>query len=656
MRITLDTIQSQIADLLRGPLRTRAGADTPAAQFDAMPSAVSAVASGALSPDALRVVMLLQELLQLPAPQAQQLRPLAQVMQQMPQLFNELFKLFTALNIGQADSSTMTHTAELLGRLAYQTQAAAAALPPGQQDLAAQHTRQWMQQIRALIESQPNMPAPARATPAELMNFLANALRERPATFENELFALPVHQAAGISLPVYQRIANDVEPIRVALLLIAAKRAPLTSGEDGAPPLTQLLGALRTTLQASQSVLPVIEKWEALLRPTQPKTNSAADTAPVSRGAIALFEAFAEVPLGAPRALQAQALSNRSGVLPDTAWSVEPNPGDIALQGSLLYTMMYPAGLQRLRLRVRDDETDDESLVEFLLFVVRGLTEEDEDDEDDLTDEERAKKNRAKKKSAPAVVPQIVPTPDAPLVGRIEVNFSAPYILTHPYDPHAVVPAPLHVAFHFLTQLVHPATRLSRDRFLSLPQSPVACRFRRAVHRLAREGLGAYDEYARSVESLFEHLQPPAALAQSWETAQTFLQEEVLRYLSGAHEPSPPRSQYFAETCAHGDVMASLCATSAGLLAQSQQPSDALIHLADAATLAHTKPGLLTTLGKFLYTLRGTLAAAPPPSAVPPLALATSLPILATQPVAGNDTAADRLANLFVDRVCPVEP
>lgn len=509
--------------------------------------------------------------------------------QQWPDLGNAVHGLLQAVLPQQTPK-----TVELLLQLFQQLQTLQAAQSAS---LPLPALPQWLHHMTALIVAQPAMPAAAQAGTDTLLQFLQYAARERPNTFEHELFALPVFQKAGFSLSEYVTTAAQVDPLRVALLVIAAD----TSDQGAGTPLMlhALRDALRTTLARPENFVQTIAEWEQRLQPSVMPIH-AASTRPMAMPPQSLQHAapsawsMASEGMPQPTAamLPLQAVSRQQGVLPADAWQVAVNGVPMEIlewQGSawVASSLVYRPKT-RAQVRAADGQS---AWLDLLSYWFRE------------GDEELAAETPSANLSG-TPYDRSYDSVDImqPLFGAIAVSLSTPMILTRRYREQTV-DAPLQMSFQFLADLVDPKTRYSRTEFLRLAQSPTTSRFRASIRALGDEGLPAYAEYVDALAALFAGLPCQGA---TLTRAHHFLRDEVLLYLMGK---SHNRESRFAmlERLSQGDLLASVCATTAGALAAGAQTSDALIHFADATEVADSKPFFMQHLEKFLRHVRQTV-------------------------------------------------
>lgn len=540
--------------------------------------------------------LLTEDLLQVlkdyfPSPELryQQLSPLMRFAQQTPALLAPMVRILGWLKHQNASEETLSRSVRLLSDLSQKIPNDSS---PGTRLGGEQQVGQWMQQLEKMIVSQPHLPPTQRLNPQALIQFLSFALQESPDTFENEIFASAVHQQAGFTLTEYQTLAHHVEPIRSSLLLIAAQKQGC---------LPELVAQLKEAIKDQKPLLPLVTQWEQRLQPAQPKSLR-----DISLPIHTLQEGIAQVPQGDEQALLLQALSVKSGLLPDSSWQVGQiglNPVQYGLIGSLFMTAGFPQGLHRLRFRVSDQDGE-ESLADFFLYAVQGILEE----EDEKSEHQR--KHRESQYDPVTLSPEPA-SPPSRVGGTIAVRLKTPFILTKPYDRDKTIPAPLQMSFHFLADIVDPKTLFSRKDFLTFSSSPEIEAFRKSVRNLGTKGMAAYDPYLKSLERLFQKLGKTIPFAkESLKHAQHFLRDEVLLYLMRKKDlslvvPESGFSLKMTESSDRGDLIASLCGTTADLLVDSGQIGEALIEFADAATLARNKPCFLQKLDGFFQHLRG---------------------------------------------------
>lgn len=631
MKLEFELAKSQLLDALRDVTRKPGAAKAlpPDATQTATGSSDAAL-DVSFTEAAEQTSQLLQQWMTLFRQES--LRPLMQLLQRAPDLTHPLLALAATLRDLHAKADDMRAASDWLDGLAQFVEAPEQAEGPAPHFGATQRAAQWLNKATALLTAQAQMPAHARATTGEVLRFLATSLRESPLTFEQELFALPVAQRAGLAPTEFQALSHHVEPVRLALLLIAARRADRPHD----PHITQQLTAeLRQAVEHEQSPLPQIEQWEATLRPTQLKSVDTAKPPTV----LSLAAGAATVTEQDDAAILLQALSATHGVLPDEAWQLDvrgPNPDatpsptvstrDAALQGALLYTTHFPLGLHRLRFRVRDDEAEAEGLAEFFLYVVREYGEEEKPPSQQHPPPQRHPHGTPYQQQA------LAPPKPAPLLGSIAVQLQAPFILTTPYQRERSIPAPLQVSFHFLADLVAPATRCSRQQFLTLAESPEAAHFRAAVRALGSQGIKGFDHYLDTLQQLFTRLESvlPGS-ATTLARAKHYLRNEVLLYLVGKRGAPATTTTPIVAGTSRGDVLASMLCTTAGVMAAAEQEADALIHFASAADLATTKPYFLNRLEEFFRALRNRLPATTP-APTEAAALLGALPVLPPAP------------------------
>ncbi|MBI4237704.1 MAG: hypothetical protein HY696_04695 [Deltaproteobacteria bacterium] len=630
MKLEFELAKSQLLESLRDMTRRPSAAKSTPTTAAQTTAAIEATSDVSFTEAAEQTSQLLQQWMTLFRQES--LRPLMQLLQRAPELGHPLLALATALRDLHANDQEMRAATDWLEALAQFVDTPEHAEGPAPHFGAAQRATQWLGKATALLTSQASVPPQARATTGEVLRFLATSLHESPLTFEQELFALPVAQQAGLTPTELQTLSHHVEPMRLALLLIAARRADRPHDPDTTRSLT---AGLRQAIQQEQSALLVVESWEAQLHPTQLKNFDPSKLATVHT----LAEGATVVSEHDEAALWLQALSIKHGVLPDTAWQLEagevhPESGapatvsarDAALQGALFYTTHFPIGLHRLHFRVHDDEADTEGLAEFLLYVVREYGAEEKPPSQQHPPPQQQPHGNPYQQHALAP-----PTP-TPLLGTIAVRLNTPFILTTPYQHDRTIAAPLQVAFHFLADQVAPATRFSRRDFLTLAESPEAGQFRAAVRALAQQGIGGFDRYLDALQGLFTRLESTLpGSATTLERAKHYLRNEVLLYLVGKRGAGTSVTTPIVAGTSRGDVLASVLCTTAGVMAAAEHTADALVHFASAAELATTKPYFLNRLEEFFRALRHRLPATTPGPAEAAALLGT-LPILPPGP------------------------
>lgn len=542
------------------------------------------------------------------------LRPLIQLVRTMPSLLEPMNSLFNAIRQQQPNSQVLQQTVNFMENIAQEVYQRTQSMPAGLRHFGAQQGKLFLQHSQNIILAQSGMPAHSRADSAQIIRFLNFAIQERPGTFENELFALPVLQRAGVDISTYQRLANSSEPIRLALLVIEASKisgqasslSQQAANTQGGSVLVNMLQEMKAALldkDPTRALQIVVGKWEQQLKPPLPQSTN-------SSGTISLAQATAQIQRGGNHALLVQALSQKSGLLPDSAWQIETgltnvnNPtlmtsGQLAIQAGLMATATCPPGAHRLKLRVQGD-TDDESIIEFLLSIVTPFEEES-----DYEEEEKQKRKSPAKDYAD--ISQM--TQSIPLTGQVDMQLSSPFILTQPYNENSVVPAPLQVSFHFLMDFTEPQTRMSREQFLTLTQSTEAANLRESVLELAENGPAGIDKYVKNLQVLFDKLKKYSPqFEKSFEQAKRYLRDEVVLYMLGKKSNIQSQHIKILEGSSRGDLIASICATSASTLTLAGHTSDALIHFSDAARIADSQPYFMGKLEGFLETLRWKLS------------------------------------------------
>lgn len=600
MQILTELARTALIDTL---LRATRDVQKPGGSSPRAATATS-VTSLQLTAVAEEIMQLLEKLLPTPEVRSQELPVMLRFAQQAPDLLDSFTRVLgTLVGLG-ASEETLSESIDMMGQMGRLVSERASS--PGAKLGSEQQAGQWMREVETLLNAQESMPPSSRATTAEMIRFLSLALRESPDTFEQELFAVPVFQKAGFDLTTYQMMADQVEPARIALLMIA-------SDNKGDPALkNQMFSEMRQALSsasgglADKPLLPVVEKWEKIFKPQQPLS-----TRELNIKFHTLKEGLALVPEGRERGLVIQALSRKTGLLPDRSWQIgkmadigligqtgeiASDMGNVGLLGSLLLTQAFPAGLHRLKCRVRDNKC--ESFVEFLLYVVQGLSEEEE--------ESQGKEKNQKRQRQGYDPVEIETVPSRSVGGSIDLSLNAPVILMAPYQKDSVIPAPLQVSFKFLANIVDPKTLFSRRSFLTLAESAEAADFRRAVHLLSAKGLAAYDGYVRALQNLFEKIESAIPSGRkSLDQARQYLRNEVLLYITGQSEGGDKQAVVkMMEKSPKGDVMASICATAAGVLARADRVGDALIQFADASAFAESRPYFMEKLEDFFSALR----------------------------------------------------
>lgn len=486
---------------------------------------------------------------------------------------------------------------------------------------------QWLHQLQTVIAAQPQMPSATRAETDTILQLFRFAAQERPATFEHELFALPVLQRAGFNLTDYVATAARVDPMRLALLYVAAER------HDPAT-IADLTHAVRATLQsdaAPDALASLLTQWEARLQPTRLTPIDAPSPAVAARVASdvsAPLVGVTPVSGDATVLIPLQAVSRQMGVLPAAAWTA--TLGNIPLHvlewNGCAWMAGTAAARQRARIGVRTGAGHG-TWMDVLAHWLRGF------------DEAPAESSPAAR-AADAYAQSADPVElSAPLFGAIDLSLATPMILTRRYHEQAIA-APLHVSFRFLADVVDPRTRYSRADFLRLAQSPGAQRFRAAVRALDTQGVAGYPAYIDALGALFAGL---PCQSEALIRAQHFLRDEVLLHLMGKAAHRNERIDHL-QRLPRGDLLASICATTAGALALQARRSDALLHFTDAAQLAQTRPYFLQQLEQFLQHLRRSADAAHS-------AYAPDLPMLPSATPQHTYAAASHLAEEFVHSV-----
>ncbi len=594
--ISIEAIRASLMeDLLRATQVKSQPKDAASFAQVLQPFAGTEVASKTdLTPLVQQVVNLIEQAVTLPAQRGPIVQHLASTLRQMPQVLPAVLSFLTVLKKQpDVEPAVIAQAVELTDLITMTANNRVPVLNTIAQAGPTQQAAQMIAMVSSIVEAQRTLPPQVALPTSEVLSFLSEVIRTNPDTFENETFATQVLQRVGIGLPEYVPMANDVEPLRLALLVITATRKPRE--------LELLVNSLTQAVREGTSTLPIVERFEARLHPQLPievPANNPRLHLP-GIGTITLREGSGDVVL-------AQAISRQEGVLSDSSWQVTVDDRDLSIMGSLLPLSALTAGLHHLKLRVREAKGSG-SVAKLIVYVLGA--DEAEPAEESLASEEKEERAQALARYTDAVT--IAPPVPEAVEGEISFALNAPVILMTPYDRERTVPAPLQARFHFLVDFVSHATRFSRESFLTFSQSQEAASFRRAVDELATRGIEAVERDARSLERLFARLtQALPAQASILARARSFLQQEVLLYLMGKRSldgmhAAPPQVLKMIEASPEGDVIASIAATAAGLSFLAHGAGDALICLRDAVHFAETKEHYLGLIGRYFDTLRG---------------------------------------------------
>lgn len=503
------------------------------------------------------------------------------------------------------------------------------------QSMKKQEVAQILTYLQQVLTSQTGSADAKEQAIRQVTQLLSFAHKEFPATFSNELFTFPISLNAGIDGVTYQALASQVEPLRLAVLLIAAKNL-------GPIQLAKMVVELQAAVNEGRPALPVVQKWEGQLQvPVIPPSNQ--PPPPLKLDPFILEPGFAQFKAGQAHSLYLAALDPQEGLLPNTAWQVVPDPGLSAIQSSFLMLGAFPAGFQRAKLQV-ENKKKASTVFEFLMYLFR---EDEEIEVESKPNEQNPASSAAPAYSGETLQPAIA----SPLSGSIDLNIARPFVLVNGYSPDRVIPAPLQVSFKFLVNVVDPKTMHSRKDFLTLNQSDEAKDFRQTVQRIAHDGLKVFDSYLNNLTRLFTRLEKALPVGkQSLESAKHYLRNQVMIYLMGQKRADLAEGDKQVlkaiEASPKGDVMASMCATMGAANAVSGQWSDALIHFADATELAQTKPYFLSRLQEFFKGLQTTFAQPKPSYAG---AWNSPVPVLPPGPFdSPSDPNSTALAKVFV--------
>lgn len=512
--------------------------------------------------------------------QSGDLRPLVSVLLELPEVTDEVIDLLVQLKASAADNETIKNVIKLLDVINSQAQKETQHLPIPARAAARQSFVQSIRQFIAIVDAQSNLPPSVRISPQDLALFFNHAWNERPAAFQNELFSLPVLQRNGFTLNEYLSLAEKVNPLRLSLTLIAFEKI-------GTSALKSFIANLRNALQTNQSIEKIVEQAIKRYQIKEPASFT-------TDHARFLYEGIATLPTNKNRAISVQAVSRKLGLLPDDAWTVLPNAENRLINGALLYTISLPVGLHRLTFKVKDGD-EEEAIAEFLCYMLFGLSEEEEK-------EERNPKERSKKERRHSFTNNKLLT-STPVGGELTLTLNSPFILMHPFNSQSI-PAPIQVHFQFLSTIIQPQYRWSRDHFLTLHESVNARLLRGSIHRLHKEGLKGVGNFLQQLNGFFNMLTPIFPHGEkSLEQAKRYLRNAVLLYFMGKSPETMPAAKLI-ESSTQGDVIASLCATTSQAMSLCGEWSNALIQFADATKLADHQHYFKWKFEQFLQQIR----------------------------------------------------
>ena len=577
----------------------------PAASFDkAMASELN------LSSEARNVTQLSHDLFNEPAQRDHFLKPLIEISRQYPQVWKPAVVLFSAIKNAGASDSEIGKMIELVKSLALVIKGNPLVIKSEESGLNL-FASQVVRQMSAVVAMQPSLPLAQQESPKDLIDFFDFAFKERPTTFEKELSSLPVAQNAGLKLIEYIAVTDQIDPVKLALLIISLKNKK--AGSDGTPVLQKFIQDIQKALVEDIPIKSVISDVVKKYNLKDPDLLELIEKKPTEQMRF-LAQGVAWVSAGKERYVAALALSPDKGILPDSAWHVmSPNAAMLSVQGGLFLTQHLGPGLQRLRLSVDGDGKDDSVLAELLLYCVQGLSEDEEKFSEEDSQESKQRDSREYQQPEEKI--------RSPLAGEVSIQLVSPYILTKPFLNNEKVAAPLTLRFRFLADLLQADTKYSREKFLTLKSSPCVNKLRAAVKKLGVQGVSAYDDYLKCVNEVLKEIKnfiPESR--ETFQMAQKFLRDEVLLYFLGKKSMIELVPFKFAEKTNKGDVLASICAVSSDLLAASGLESDALVEMVDATLLASTKPQFLERIKDFFGILRNRMGAT---DKTPNLALAS---------------------------------
>lgn len=586
MSIGLDRLQNFLLQTLSMPPSPTDGALVTPPVFS-LPQEASQTFLTELSQ---RLLHFLDNLFVTPDQKKNALPDLVAIAQKLPRLLSPILEVIETLARENPSLKIAGPTLQLMRQMADHVEARARQLPPEAQVGLEDQAGTWLNEMARIFKPSVGFLRPGN-TPAEVISFLSHALREKPQTFEHELFALATFRESGLDLKTYIRATHEVEPLKAALTLMALREAE----KDGKGPL--LTAFLKNLNQQVEKNLPLKDLFiaaQSAQKVALPKTVPASLENQVQflSGRMVSFQE------GSDTYLMAQALSHQTGVVPDGDLSVVPNPFQLSLAAGMMALNKIPAGIHRATLKTRQGK----EVADLIFYAVKGSDEEEEEESGDHPESKKFKQRTGYESVATGL-----PRHTGPVAGNIALTLDGILPLSGPYNPDAAIPAPLQVSFQFLADVVDPRFKMSREKFLTLERSPEVRRFQDAVKDLGQKGMSCFDTYALALEVLFNRIE--AAFPKSFgalDQARKFLRDEVLLYLIGK-TPSDKTGKG-AEINPAGDVMAAILSTTAGVCAAGHRESEALVHFAEAVTVAKNKPYFLKKLDEFFTTLRQQLS------------------------------------------------
>lgn len=455
----------------------------------------------------------------------------------------------------------------------------------GNQNVSKQGLFQIMARVLSFLKSAPTPEFSKQNSPGEILSFINFSLKEFPQSFERELFALPIVLKADFSLQEYQVLSTEIEPLELSLILLEVQKKTKKISDH------PLIAQIKTLLEDPNELKSVLNQLKSLFKPKLPYDSHE------DQNIKAYFPRNSVLTLaeGENRAVVLQAVSSKTGLLPNSSLQILPDAFQSSLQGSLLMTQSFHAGLHKLKLKF--SESDNETLMGLLLYIVKGL-----DAQEEKENNEEGTKHKGKELVFSLEEDEI--NLKSPLAGNLGIALDAPFILMQPYKKAACIPAPLNVQFQFLFDCVDPKFKYSRTQFLSFALSNESQALRLAVKKMSQAGLKAFDQYQESLEAFFKSLEGMIPQhKKTFDRAKEFLEKEVFLFLMGKKKGR--QGKLVLDLSHSNDLMASIFLSSAEALSQlEQRKSDALIFFTDACHRSDHKPYFQSKLNEFLLHLR----------------------------------------------------
>lgn len=418
------------------------------------------------------------------------------------------------------------------------------------------------------------------ALPEKVLNLLLSSLKDQVPHQTEELFALTVFLKAGFKPEEYILAAAHENPVKTALVLIAAQKNEEI--EVSAKPLQVLVKELRTHLLDKDAFLESLKVAVEKLKPNFPEEFT---TDPLIKNILpansqnnkikVLQEGFIESTTTGDEKIPLQALSMEDGFIPPTQWIIQSSINQIALQGAYLMLRQFPAGLNAIKMEVKNSRNKSKSSFNiFALLTQSFLSSDIEDSKAEYRYPENIAFDRYQVQGPEREANSL-------LLGSLAFSLDAPVFLTQGFSGEKIS-APEHFEFYFLMDWIHPDKRYSRKDFLTLSETEESKTLRLCIQQLNKEGLPAFENYQKAVKNFLNKIQKCIPEAKSsLREAETFLNQEVKKHFE--NKSNPEEKNQLLEAMPKGNLMASILRKTASLYEEGNQYGEALIHFAEAS-------------------------------------------------------------------------